>query len=807
MTSTSARRHHLPHHWLRRTVLLGALAWGHAAFGQLTWSPTGPGGTGGSGTWDTTNTNWWDGTNNVVWNSGTAVFGGTGGTVSAVFPGPKATGLTFNTPGYTLKDGWITVSGTTFTVTTNADATISSTMSDSSPSSTLVKNGAGVLTVSGTNFISGLLVNEGEYRVGGTSSLFFSNVTLADNPGATVTLAQTSSSTSIGSISGGGVIRPDATARTVSLTIFGPGTYHGSLQDNGSGRLAVEAFGSPLTLQGANTYSGATEATATTLTFNGNGSAVNTSSVTVTQTAILRLDNSTTALGNRISDTAEINLFAGRLELLGHATTAVEEQLGTLKFSGAATVYAQKGGTADTLLTFSGAARQGHSTLNLTGTGRTKWTGLANNATGIIAPYVTVDNEWAAAGSDGRAEAFTGYVSTFAGANAHTKLTAATGSVATSTADAATLNWQNNTGSDGVFDVGAGHTITLAEGGLLSSGTKANRLDHGTIRSGTAELVVINQNDLTVNSVIGETVTGTGLTKSGGGTLTLGASNTYSGTTTINQGVLAIATEASLGTASTIELNGGTLRTVQSFTSTKGITSLPGTRGSIDTAGNNVTFSGANTGSITKSGAGTLTLSNAAIGSVSVSGGTLILTNSTSGDASLFSGTLQARGRLSNLVVAGNATLDIGGSEAATLALGSFNPSAGVGILTVRFGLGLTAAASDLLTASSTIVVSGAAQNSILFDFQDLGGAQTGTDYTLISANLIGSPSPFFTPFAFSPASTAAGWKGTISTGASGVTVNFTAVPEPGVSTLLGLAGLVGTGFRRRRGMKAAKAL
>ena len=100
--------------------------------------------------------------------------------------------------------------------------------------------------ISGTNFLDEVQVNQGEFRLTGSSSLFFSDVTLADVPGVTVTLAQSSSSTSIGGLSGGGtsggVVRPDDQARTVTLTDFGGGTFGGTLEDNGSGVLVAATF-------------------------------------------------------------------------------------------------------------------------------------------------------------------------------------------------------------------------------------------------------------------------------------------------------------------------------------------------------------------------------------------------------------------------------------------------------------------------------------------------------------------------------------------------------------------------------------
>lgn len=61
-------------------LVSGRRASGQSSPPQLAW---GVSGAGGSGTWDTTTTNWFDGTNYVPWTNGdAAVFGGTAGTVS-----------------------------------------------------------------------------------------------------------------------------------------------------------------------------------------------------------------------------------------------------------------------------------------------------------------------------------------------------------------------------------------------------------------------------------------------------------------------------------------------------------------------------------------------------------------------------------------------------------------------------------------------------------------------------------------------------------------------------------------------------
>ena len=132
------------------------------------------------------------------------------------------------------------------------------------------------------------------------------------------------------------------------------------------------------------------------------------------------------------------------------------------------------------------------------------------------------------------------------------------------------------------------------------------------------------------------TATSIALTKSGLGTLTLSDTNTYTGITTISGGTLKISSDRNLGavpgsvTATSITFNGGTLNTTGTFTlsTNRGIT-LTGA-GTINTdSGTTLTYSGviAGASTLTKSGAGTLTLTgtNTYTGGTTVSAGTLIL--------------------------------------------------------------------------------------------------------------------------------------------------------------------------------------
>jgi fibronectin-binding autotransporter adhesin len=122
---------------------------------------------------------------------------------------------------------------------------------------------------------------------------------------------------------------------------------------------------------------------------------------------------------------------------------------------------------------------------------------------------------------------------------------------------------------------------------------------------------------------------GIGITKTGGGLLTLSGANAFGtsaspGTITVKGGILGVSNDNQLGTVPTaatageIVLDGGTLRTTSGITinANRGIAlgdSGVGTGGTIDTAGQNSTYGGiiANNGgtnSLTKVGSGALTL-------------------------------------------------------------------------------------------------------------------------------------------------------------------------------------------------------
>ena len=247
-------------------------------------------------------------------------------------------------------------------------------------------------------------------------------------------------------------------------------------------------------------------------------------------------------------------------------------------------------------------------------------------------------------------------------------------------------------GKDAIFWGTAG-SVTLAapqSANSIAFLTDGYTLTGSTLTMSGAAIMA----DTGVTANIGSVVAGTlGIIKNGSGTVNLTAVNTYGGGTTINGGVLGIASSSALGTVpaapsaniainngATVRLNGSGI----AFSANRQIY-LGSGGGAIDTNGNDATIAGAISGaSFTKSGGGTLTLSstNTYSGGTTVSGGTLQVSSDanlgtasssfTAGNITLNGGTLQFG---ANFDLSNNRGITLGASGGTIDTQGFTNPS------------------------------------------------------------------------------------------------------------------------------------
>ena len=247
-------------------------------------------------------------------------------------------------------------------------------------------------------------------------------------------------------------------------------------------------------------------------------------------------------------------------------------------------------------------------------------------------------------------------------------------------------------GANGISVTGSGNlgsgAVTLNTT-LKITGSNTTVTNAITINNDSA--IISNASAVTLSGVVSGS---NAVEKQGGGTLTLGATNTHTGNWAVSAGTLTASGGAAIGDASSVTLSGSgafqvsASETVGALTgNSTALTDVTIDNGMVLTAtyGSDATMAGAigGLGSFTKAGSGTLTLSgsNSYTGATTVTGGGLTI-----------DGAIDVN---SAVTVGSGATLTVGASA---LEIGSL---AGAGTVAVASGKALTVGSSNASTSFS----------------------------------------------------------------------------------------------------------
>lgn len=555
----------------------------------------------------------------------------------------------------------------------------------------------------------------------------------------------------IGDLDGTGTIT-SATAATLTVgSKNSANTFAGAI--NGSVSL-VKTGTAVLTISGTSAYTGSTQASQGTLRVVNNTSLGATSLVTVSSGATLMVsggfttDRNITLNGTGVGSNGALvnetgtNILSGTVTLASAASISVPA--GTLSLTNATAIN-----MSTFALTFN---NPGAATISggITGSGTFTKTGAgvltlsnANTFSGdkvISAGVINVQNA-TALGSAGTITVNDGAAFEIQGGINFARPLSVTG---TGISNAGVI--RNISGSNTLSG-----QVTLTGAARLNS-------DAGTLTLSAATAISATNQNLTLGgsgamSISGIIATGSGtLTKENGGTVTLTASNTYTGGTNINDGAINIQNAGALGSSGTITVNnGGTLQLQNNITLARPVTI-------------NGNGDGTNTGAIrsisgTNAISATITLASAA--RINCDAGTLTLSNANSITSTNQSLTLggAATTTVSGTITIGSGSLTKDGQGAVTISVantytGNTNINDGALIPTVANAFGTagnvivnnngTLRFNTLITFSRPLSITGSGRSNVGAIQHVSGGATLASNITLTGNARINSDAGTF---------------------------------------------------------------
>ncbi len=656
--------------------------------------------TGGGGIWQASggNDNWAlaDGSINAGYSDGAlAIFTGAAGTVTLddSLGVINASGLQFAADGYVLTGDSLTLTAPQSTIRvgdgTGAGAAYVATIDTViDGSAALVKTDLGTLVLFGPNtYTGGTAIDGGTLRIASDANLGAAAGGLSLDGGALNTTASFSTGRAVDLAGNGGFVTDAGTTLTLAGLVSGAG----GLTKAGDGTLI---------LANANSYAGATQVEAGTLLVNGDQSAASgltsvlsgatLSGIGTIGGNVALADGATLSPGTggagtltiagdlSLASGSNLDFAFGAANVAGGALNDLVNVGGDLTLDGTIAISTSAGGSFDVgvyrVFNYDGSLTDDGLEIGATPAGShlTVQTSVAGQVNLVNSAGLTL-NFW-----DGAA-----------GPKSNSVIDGGTGVWQNS---AGNDNWTNANGTpngsfaDGSFAVfgGTGGTVTVDDslGGVAVSGMQFAASGY-TI---TGDAIALTQPTTIIRVGDGSTA-GAGYTaniasaltgdaqivKTDAGTLVLSGTNTYTGGTRINGGIMQIASDGNLGAAAgAVTLDGGTLATSADISSNREVQAIGA--GSIATA-NATTFT--LTGPIT--GAGDLTKSGL---------GALVLTGNSaafSGTATVSTGTLAVDGRLGgSLAVAAEGRLEGIGHVGSVTNAGTIAPGRnGFGTLTV----------------------------------------------------------------------------------------------------------------------------
>lgn len=428
------------------------------------------------------------------------------------------------------------------------------------------------LTGATDKITNNVVLNGNPAVVGGTSDIEFGG-TVTNNGGDRTVFNQLNGATL--TLSGAMNLSNDATNRT--LTFAGPGNtlISGIIANGGTATasaLRMRGTGT-LTLTGVNTYDGATSITNGVLRLSDAGVLDQNSEVTVTGIGTLRLDNSGTDLGNRISDTKDLNLDGGLLDFISDGTDSSETFFRLdINGNGPARINISGGGTST--LTFgsvnfanTGSILDLSSITGLGGNNKIIFTTAPTGAAisnGIL-PRVVIGSDFAEHHATNGVQAFTAYNASndlvTAAATDTMHLTGGANIAVSRAVNALKLSGGGLTVGSSV----AGAQLTLTSGAVLAVGG-AHTLNVPLLNTGAngGFFQVAAGANLEVNS----TITGAAYTQMQGGSVSFNTkqfftstTNLHGGTLTLNGGLntlMPLKQSLFISPGATLDLNGNT---------------------------------------------------------------------------------------------------------------------------------------------------------------------------------------------------------------------------------------------------------